>query len=167
MRPNFFDLPEVGGNVVLVLREDVARAQVGQRAAPPDGVLVRQRLLGEQVHVLRIMHDARTHLVVPLDVPAAVSEARQNDGEAIAAYEKKAGGLRNDDHRALLLRDRGHRGRFARRQNGAGAKAVHPTHHIGKKQGTCPSEDLSSQHALRILPLRCARLSANTHRTHR
>lgn len=38
--PNFFDLQDVGGGVVLVLGEDVTCVEIGQRAAPPDGVLV-------------------------------------------------------------------------------------------------------------------------------
>ena len=46
------ELDHVGGGEVIVLVEDVVGVKIGQRAAPPHGVVVLEILLREEIHVL-------------------------------------------------------------------------------------------------------------------
>lgn len=49
---DLLELDHVGGGEVIVLVEDVVGVKIGQRAAPPHGVVVREILLREEIHVL-------------------------------------------------------------------------------------------------------------------
>lgn len=46
------ELDHVSGGEVVVLVEDVAGVEIRQRSAPPHGVVIREILLREEIHVL-------------------------------------------------------------------------------------------------------------------
>lgn len=78
------ELDHVGGGEVIVLVEDVVGVKIGQRAAPPHGVVVPRDSAPRRDTCSRMKGQSQENLVVPLDVPLAAFASRDDDRKTIA-----------------------------------------------------------------------------------